>query len=91
MKDTSGPAFPCKSAIQPIRNASGQAVGTYEIDGAFLEQGMTLRDYFAAKAMQAQIASAGYRFNTSADVKLVERMAGRSYIIADAMLVERSK
>lgn len=48
-------------------------------------KGMTLRDYFAAKAMQAELSkneipSAGY-----------DSLALRSYLIADAMLKERER
>lgn len=50
------------------------------------EHGMTLRDYFAAKAMQAMIASeyAGSSPKTSAP-----RWAENSYAMADAMLAAR--
>jgi hypothetical protein len=47
-------------------------------------QGMTLRDYFAAKAMQAIIARADNRFTTT-----VEFVGGKSYQYADAMLKAR--
>ena len=46
--------------------------------------GMTLRDYFAAQAMQGIKASGLY---TGADLDLSKR----AYQIADAMLKERSK
>ena len=44
-------------------------------------EGMTLRDYFAAKAMQALLAKTGW-----SDFKDITRGA---YVIADAMLKER--
>jgi hypothetical protein len=44
--------------------------------------GMTLRDYFAAKAMNALVHQPGL---------LDERMAEWAYAIADAMLAERNK
>lgn len=47
------------------------------------EQGMTLRDYFAAKTMAALI-SFGENYQE-------ERIARLSYTAADAMLAERSK
>jgi hypothetical protein len=50
-------------------------------------QGMTLRDYFAAQAMQVLIAktiSADFDFNT-------EDVAMGSYHMADAMLKERNE
>lgn len=47
--------------------------------------GMTLRDYFAAKAMQAMIAAVGYHRGE------VDFMAESAYDCADAMLKERAK
>ena len=47
-------------------------------------QGMSLRDYFAAKAMQALLGD--YE-----DCGHYSNFAARSYLIADAMLAERSK
>ncbi len=49
------------------------------------EHGMTLRDYFAAKAMQAIIARADNRFTTT-----VEFVGGKSYQYADAMMKART-
>lgn len=49
------------------------------------EGGMTLRDYFAAKAMQAMFASG---FNLHSDRELVAQLA---YASANAMLSEREK
>jgi hypothetical protein len=52
-------------------------------------EGVSLRDYFAAKAMQAVIASSD-DFDTSFDRKAGRRrIARKSYRIADAMLAER--
>jgi len=47
-------------------------------------QGMTLRDYFAAKAMQALIATVGA--NAS---RAEEAVCGVAYIYADQMLKQR--
>ena len=65
--DTSGPAFPVLHWI------SGESTGA--------EEGMTLRDYFAAKAMQGLLAS-----DTHAPV---EEFVRRAYEVADAMMEER--
>lgn len=46
--------------------------------------GMTLRDYFAAKAMQGLIAGGG-------DFERFSDLASDSYAIADAMLEARTK
>ena len=47
-------------------------------------QGMTLRDYFAAKAMEGTIASADYDFDS-------RQRANWAYKMADAMLLERDE
>ena len=47
-------------------------------------EGMTLRDYFASKAMQSIILQ--YKGNVDAD-----RIADQSYIMSDAMLIARNK
>jgi hypothetical protein len=67
------PAFPQADAI---KNEFHEKFGT--------DRGMTLRDYFAAKAMQAIIARADNRFTTT-----VEFVGGKSYQYADAMLKAR--
>jgi hypothetical protein len=46
--------------------------------------GMSLRDYFAAKAMQSVMTGDGYRMYS-----LPEDMAQLSYLMADAMLKQR--
>jgi len=71
MIDTGGPAFPLIFDDDTKK--------TREI-----YSGMTLRDYFAAKAMQSLILAA----KTSQDVDLLSKGA---YQMADAMLKERSK
>ena len=49
------------------------------------ECGMSLRDYFAAKAMQGYIASVGYDGDSESNI------AFNAYKQADAMLKERDK
>lgn len=51
------------------------------------DDGMTLRDYFAAKAMQGRLAS----FDMQLLADDLPALAESSYLIADAMLKERSK
>lgn len=56
-------------------------------------QDMTLRDYFAGRAMQSIVQGAsgfGYPL-TSGHVELLSSIAAVSYVIADAMLAERVK
>ena len=75
-----GPAFPATN---------------WSKDGDFLgdNQGMTLRDYFAAKAMQAGLTTAtlpGLDKGNPEVVALVESAAVAFYRIADAMLKARA-
>ena len=53
------------------------------IDNQVLDDGMTLRDYFAAKAMQALITRADKKGNES-------DYANTAYLMADAMLKART-
>lgn len=50
-----------------------------------VKNGMTLRDYFAAKAMQAAIAD----FSGMATHNNPEHFATFAYIVADAMMKQR--
>jgi len=75
--DTGGPAFPQNTKIVA---AAGQ-----ELHQGFIG-GMTLRDYFAAKAMQA-IVSNDATFST----KYVGLAAKDAYVYADAMLKARQE
>lgn len=78
MANDGGPAFPATEEGQTA--FSGQPCTIYH-------PGMSLRDYFAAKALQGMVAfsgSAGLGFGPG-------DIAGRAYQIADAMLAERGK
>lgn len=79
-KDTGGPAFPTDNERQ-----CGPSMWHYE--------GMTMRDYFAAKAMQIMwdAYDKGYCGLNNQDAPNVEVIARASYSMADAMLAERSK
>ena len=68
-KDNGGPAFPCDYEGSTRSDASG----------------LSIRDYFAAKAMQGMIARYGY-LRSEVDV-----IAESAYDCADAMLKERAK
>lgn len=72
-KDTGGPAFPCDNILE--RNEKGQLIGVEKSSA-----GMTLRDYFAAKAMQGLLSSPGFLFS---EMDLVPAAA---FKMADAML-----
>lgn len=51
------------------------------------EQGMTLRDYFAARAMQGFLDEVG----CNSDQKWFDEIAEGAYKVADAMLKAREK
>ena len=74
--NTGGPAFPCSDILERDSKGSFQGV---EISSA----GMSLRDYFAAKAMlgiHERVDSGGFA-----------RVAKLAYELADAMLEARNK
>jgi hypothetical protein len=69
-QDTGGPAF-------PESGPRGQAVGG---------EGMTLRDYFAAKAMQSLVDD---RYLDRSKASVQDNIAQLAYQMADAMLKAR--
>ena len=69
--ETGGPAFPCHADIIPSNDRD--------------YAGMTLRDYFAAKAMQGMAGSPRYCEHGWDQADL----AAQAYEIADAMLEAR--
>lgn len=81
--DDGGPAFP----FGQVSEITGQLINGY------FAPGMTLRDYFAAKAMSAVITNrleeARTSCNTYTNSTLSEIIAEDCYIVADAMLKAR--
>jgi hypothetical protein len=77
-RDDGGPAFPILSTTQFDPGRPGC------LDSIYSERGMTLRDYFAAKAMQAAATNP-----VGADGFTFEQRAAWAYQQADAMLTER--
>ena len=74
--DTGGPAFPCD-------------LTAYDEEVVENFQGMTLRDYFAGKAMQGMISANG---DSNGYLEYEEEtVAANAYKLADAMLKARSK
>jgi hypothetical protein len=69
--NTGGPAFP---GLHPSAECR------------FQEEGMTLRDYFAAKAMQGILAG---NFPVTKTINADQLVAKSAYIMADAMLKAR--
>lgn len=76
-KYTGGPAFPVDSITQ--RDSQGYAYGN-QVSAT----GITVRDYFAAKAMAALIVEGGY------DSRISD-LSDAAYRQADAMLKSRVK
>jgi len=74
-KDTGGSAFPRPASIDPEYDARVPS-----------QEGMTLRDYFAAKAMQAIIIAKPEQVQIGGWPVYAEETA---YLIADAMLKAR--
>jgi len=85
-KDDGGAAFPSPGVVIDYDKNEHQQ-GAYE--------GMSLRDYFAAKAMNGFLANA-WQAETLASLgesaaQQMAAVAEISYAMADAMLVERAK
>lgn len=72
-QDDGGPAFPDPGRAQSAKQRQ-----------SLTATGMTLRDYFAAKAMQAEIESSG-------EITDIAACAHWSYTMADAMIRARTK
>ena len=80
------PAFPGKQKALLIKSEHSDIAKEYEID----QNGMGLRDYFAAKAMQTYLADKDLIdmfLYMNADVK--EQVALIAYQMADAMMKAR--
>ena len=67
--------------LSPIKDGGGRAFPAAATNLTFASSGMTLRDYFAAKAMQSLVAG------NSTDAQQISQAA---YIVADAMLKART-
>lgn len=80
MQVNNEPAFP--SGLMSDDNKPYEVSALH--NGITIRDGLTIRDYFAAKAMQAYIAKA----DIEADM---EDIAFDSYLAADSMLQERKK
>lgn len=84
-KPTGGPAF-----SRPYGGHPDPAIGDPEMQS---QEGMTLRDYFAAKALQSQLDRLPDFSATVRDYgfdKFASTIARTSYDIADAMIAARN-
>lgn len=85
LKTTGGAAFPLQYdpfVVHPVHGRIHRAAL-----GEDIQEGMTLRDYFAAKAMQGMLSAPRGKFGHRTGAAAVED----AYAIADAMLKERDK
>jgi hypothetical protein len=76
--DTGGPAFPALARYD--RSA--------QLQSALQQDGMNLRDYFAAKVMPGLMAR-NWSSHTGTDEELIGVWAQSSYAVADALLKAR--
>jgi len=87
--NTGGPAFPSKQKALLIEKEHAHIAKEIEID----QNGMSLRDYFAAKAMQTIISYRRTQFGTGSDEmdwdEYFPIIAQEAYALADAMLEAR--
>ena len=82
-KDNGGPAFPCEGGRTVM---SGNAMHK-----TLPSDGMTLRDYFAAKALPGLLATCEREPGGATSSLSASALAAASYEMADAMLLERAK
>lgn len=81
--NTGGPAFPVSALIY---NDDGNDPTT------IIHDGMELRDYFAAKAMQGIISKMPFYLDEKQDLeKILNAVSRGSYSYADAMLKAREQ
>ncbi len=80
-KDDGVQAFPC---LPPL-DAAGQVPAGYP----YPSDGMTLRDYFAARALQALVLAVAQERPPSFDAKSRADIARVAYMYADDMLKAR--
>lgn len=70
-------------------NTSAFSLGANEYGDHGSQAGMTLRDYFAAKAMQAWLSTYGENDRHPATANNCAHVAEQAYQVADAMLAAR--
>lgn len=80
-----GPAFPTLNGAEIWHR---EETGNYVV--GVDPSGVTLRDYFAAKALQSLIAR-GYDATGISDYQTAQRAAQRAYQLAHAMLLVRDE
>ena len=79
-----GPAFPCEAGVSGYGNSKRVIHSDGTQDWIELNQGISMRDYFAAEVIRAIIAQ-GFKIGSEADL-----IAVGAYKMADAMLKARA-
>ena len=92
MSNNGGPAFPTPEvALEAYNDDHDKYIKSYPVDHA----GMTLRDYFAAKALNGMLSCEKLASDAAqAGLKPAQYASGlatASYLFADAMLTARAK
>lgn len=92
-KQTGGPAFPVAdgAAHRIAMQVAGDNEAKYIAESAKALAGMTLRDYFAAKAMQGWLSSYPESDMHPVVTHHEKMVAELSYLMADAMLKAREE
>ena len=86
-----GPAFPCAKEISRKDEVDiDSRTVFYDVPQYQHFPGMTLRDYFAAKALTLTWV-VEHKFPLNGREPTYESVAQKAYLMADAMLAERSK
>lgn len=97
---TNSPQYQALKAMQPLKPADGGPAFPYrEQDGAggFVQHpGISMRDWFASKALEGLLASDVFMAKLDSDPgcrgkEFEPMMAAASFFIADAMLVARDR
>lgn len=79
---TGGPAFPTAPEVLPA--ADGTTFHRRAYENCDDQQGMSLRDYFAAQALVAELTARGGAGNCN-----IDDLANDCYLIADTILLVR--
>ena len=83
--NTGGPAFPHVADIVQMQ-------GNSAIVKSFTQNGMTLRDYFAAQALQSLMQNfLANKLDLKDPMNWMDGLAGDAYSMADAMLKAREQ
>lgn len=94
MKTDGGPVFPQQSQPMTCKQMGDGTIATYPIGEPLFKGGMSLRDYFAAAALQligGLYASDEWEIKADPHKTFGQQVAEQAYLLADAMLAERKR